>query len=1318
MCSLVNALNSDISIAVVGLGCRFPQAAGVGEFWRNLMANTDSVVPVPGDRFDVEAVHSPTPGVPGRTVSRHGGFLDDPFAFDATFFGISPAEATSVDPQHRLLLPVVWEALEDAGIIPSSLAGSRCGVFIGQATSDYAREDGTVAQSLRKVTGSHLRAMAAGRISYALDLRGPSITLDTACSSSLVAVHAARQSLLSGESDVAVAGGVNVILSPQDAIAYSQAAMLSPDGRCKFGDADANGFVRSEGVGVVVLKRLDDVRAGDRVHALLPGSAVTNDGRASGLLLQPAVAGQVEMLEAACRSAGLSPADLDYVEAHGTGTSVGDGVELRALAQTLRQSGPRSGRRTRTGSVKSNIGHTEAAAGIAGLIKSILVVRNGVIPASLHVTTPTPLLAEDDCPVELVTGNTPLDPAGERAVVGVSSFGLSGTNAHVVVAEHVPRERGAEHGATQLPPERPTHLLVLSARSHRSLREMALKYADFLGPHGPGRDLPLWDLCASAALRREQHTYRLWAVGADHQELAEALRSLADGQEDDRAGFGEAGFGSARRTAFVFPGQGSQWPGMGRALLKSSGAFREAMRRCDQAIAEETGWSVIDLLTSAHKEFPVEVEKVQPALWAMEVALAAHWKDMGVEPDLCLGHSMGEAAAACVSGGLTLREAAAVICRRSRLMRRLAGQGGMLATELSGERARRVAGSTAGAVCVAVENGPSSTVLAGESAALDAIRRHLDEEGVFSRPVQVNVASHSPAMEGIRPELLDALADLVPATPRTALYSTVRAAPVEGPDLDAAYWMDNLREPVRFHETVRQVAEQGSHVFVEVSPHPVLETSLRETLRTLGEESATVMSTRRHQDEHLLMAQALGRYFAHGGQVRWARWFRAEPPAVELPTYAWDEEHLRRDPAGREASVPGRHSEQVVLDRRAAGVRLHGLAPLPPATHLRILHDAAVSAGLGNVGTGIVVEDARVGEVFVDLTARRDETVTLRAVLGEPVRGGHPASVHALPDEAGGEAELCLTASVRTLTEDEPPLARAAMDAALAQCRTYRSEREFIGALEARGYEVDPSFRAVRHIWSRDGEAIAQLRRPDGFHQASWEICLHPLLAALPQTDPYLPVGFERVRFRAELPENFWVHARRTPGTQVGTVQADVVAVDDEGRLLAEFLGVRLRRAERPQRPSADPVRLLLGAPELAVRLVKDGSRLPRRIASSLTDALRSLTTVPRPLPAGPPLGEAATPSGREAPRRPMGGSDVLVRSAARLLGTSPERIDARRPLSAYGLDSLMATRLRVQLRKDHGLDVPVDRLLGEESAALLTEALLAQMREDPDDAA
>ncbi|WP_159030248.1 type I polyketide synthase [Streptomyces sp. CB01201] len=1313
----MNALNLDTSVAVVGLGCRFPQAADVGGFWQNLLANTDSVVPVPAARFDVEPLHSPTPGVPGRTVSRHGGFLDDPFAFDAAFFGISPAEAASMDPQHRLLLPVVWEALEDAGITASSLAGSRCGVFIGQATSDYARED-VPEPSLRETTGSHLRAMAAGRISYALDLRGPSLTVDTACSSSLVAVHAARQSLLTGESDVVIAGGVNVILSPQDAIAYSQAGMLSPEGRCKFGDAKANGFVRSEGVGVVVLKRLDDVRDGERVQALLPGSAVTNDGRASGLLLQPAVAGQVQMIEDACRSAGLSPADLDYVEAHGTGTVVGDGVELRSLAQALRRSGPGRRRRTRTGSVKSNIGHAEAAAGIAGLIKSVLVVREGVVPASLHVTTPNPLLAEADCPVELVTRNAPLVKAGERAVVGVSSFGLSGTNAHVVVAEYVPDAPGTPHGATELPPERPTHLLVLSARSERSLRGLAGAYADFLGPGGAGRGQPLWDVCASAVLRREHHPYRLWVTGADHQELTTALRALADGRETDRGGIGDAGFGPPPRTAFVFPGQGSQWAGMGRGLMETSSAFRDALRRCDAAIADESGWSVIGLLTSLHQEVPVEVEKVQPVLWAMEVALAAHWQDMGVEPDVCLGHSMGETAAAWMSGALTLRDAAAVISRRSRLMQGLAGRGAMLATELSGELARRAAESTGGAVCVAVENGPASTVLAGEVGALKSIGQLLDREGVFNRSVQVNVASHSPAMEEIRADLLDALADLVPATPHTTMYSTVRSAPVEGAELDAAYWMDNLREPVRFRQTVERVTGSGSCVFVEVSPHPVLESPLRETLIGVGSEAAVVASTRRHQDEGLSLAQSLGRYFAHGGQVRWSRWFRGETPAVVLPTYAWDDEHLRRASGGLVGSAPSRHSEQVVLDASAAGVRLHGLAPVPPAAHLRILHDAAVSAGLEDV----VVEDARIAEVFVDITARRDRTITFRAVLGEAVGEVRPASVHALPDDSHQEAEPCMTASVRSLSQDEPALLREALDAALAQCRDHHSESEFIAELASRGYEIDPLFRAVRHIWSRSGEAVARLRRPDGFHQASWEVCLHPLLAALPATDTYLPVGYDLVRFRAELPETFWVHARHVPGTQDGTVRADVVAFDDEGQLLVEFRGVRMRRVAR-QRSVADPLRLALKAPELAVRLVKDGSRLPRWIASAMNDALRSLTAADEATPmhlvapAAERYESAASRSEERVSRLPDM-SDVLVRNAARILGTSPERIDRRRPLSSYGLDSLMATRLKVQLWKEYGVDLPVDRLLGKESAAHLTAALLAQAREDPDDAA
>lgn len=433
-------------IAVVGMGCRFPQARTVDEYWNLLAGGVDAVTAVPPDRFGPEEDGDcPAP------VPPYGGFIDDLFAFDAGFFGISPREAELVDPQQRILLQVLWETLERAGIRPSSLAGSLTGVFVGQATAEYAELDADVTD-VRAMAGSRLRASTAGRLSFALDAHGPSVVVDTACSSSLVAVHLARQSLLTGESDLAVAAGVNLVLHRADAVAYAQAGMLAPDGRCKFGDTSANGFVRSDGVGVVLLKRLDDaLRDGDEVLAVLRGSAVTNDGKGSGLLLKPAVSGQVAMLRAACRSAGITPDQLDYVEAHGTGTRVGDEVELRALAEALGRAGtPR--RRLRVGSVKSNIGHTEAAAGIAGLIKTVLIARHGHVPASLHLREPHPLTTAPDARVTVVGQDTPLDPAGPHALLGVSSFGLSGTNAHAIVSSHQPAP------APSAPPRpRPSH---------------------------------------------------------------------------------------------------------------------------------------------------------------------------------------------------------------------------------------------------------------------------------------------------------------------------------------------------------------------------------------------------------------------------------------------------------------------------------------------------------------------------------------------------------------------------------------------------------------------------------------------------------------------------------------------------------------------------------------------------------------------------------------------------------------------------------------------------------------------------------------------
>jgi acyl transferase domain-containing protein len=1358
----MDAYDTGTAVAVVGMSCRFPQASRIDEFWSNLVSNTDSVTPVPRERFDVDAYYSGTPGTPGRTVSRHGGFLDDPFSFDAGFFGISPAEATALDPQHRLLLPVVWEALEDAGIVPSSLAGTRTGTFIGQATAEYAQGVSLAEHKLSEATGSHLRAMGPGRISFALDLRGPSVCVDTACSSSLVAVHMARQSLLHEESGLAIAGGVNVILSPQDAIAYSQAGMLAPDGRCKFGSASADGFVRSEGVGVVVLKRYEDaVRDGDPVWGVLVGSAVTNDGRGSGLLLQPAVTGQSDMLATAWQDAGVGPADLDYVEAHGTGTPVGDEVELLALSRAVE--GHRApGRALRTGSVKSNIGHAEAAAGIAGLIKTLLIAHHGIVPASLHRGTPQSLLAQDGALLEVVARNEELrkedDPgSGGRksrpAFLGVSSFGLSGTNAHVVVAQHPRTPEGPSHRARELPPERPAHLLVLSARSERSLERLALRYADYLGPEGEGRGLPLWDVCAAAALKREAHPYRLWAIGDGHEELSEALRALAQGTPTGDGGFGEGVFGTARRNVFVFPGQGSQWLGMGRSLLASSCAFQRRMRECDAAVREELGWSVTDVLTAEAEAFPERVEVVQPVLWATQVSFAAHLRDMGVGLDGCVGHSMGEVAAAVVSGALSLRAGAAVVCRRSGLMRRVAGQGGMLAAELTGPQAREAARREEGRVCLAAENAPTSVLLAGETDALERTARRLDAEGVFNRFVRVGVASHSPAMDQLTDDLLEELADVRPAFARTPVYSTVRSELLEGPEMDAAYWMANLREPVKFHDTVRMIAKEQDAVFLEVSPHPVLRTALEDTLRDAGARSTVVTTGRRHSDEGRELAKAVGRVFADGGHIDWARWFRGDAPLVPLPAYQWEEEHLRRATRFRSTpAVPVRRLRTFRHQEVVAGVSVHGLSPVPPAVHLAVLHEAAAQQGDGKP---FVIKDARVGDAFT--AAPESEDLTLEVTLEESPYGGCAAYVHALASTGEPTLALSLSATVQPVLDETPVDFHGRIDAALARCHEYLSLEAFLESSARRGYDIHPPLQAIRKLWRRDGEVVAHLELPDIPEEVAWEACLLPMLAAIPSsaspTASYRPVTFGHVRFHGGLPSDFWVRATFAEGgaqdAAAGCVdgdlaRADVCAVRSDGSVIAEFGDLTLKRFDHASAPvrAQVPVRTEPRAPQLAAKLVNAALQAPWSILGALGDALASLdssahsATDSRAVAAAPytvcgAAGATHIPVRQDPPPRPASaralgreeravereegavepeerpsGPHPLIQHAARLLAMPPERIDVRRPLRDYGLDSLTATRLRRELQERHGATISLNRLLGGESSERLITVL------------
>lgn len=891
-------------VAIVGIGCRFPgEVVDPASFWKVLSEGQDAIGEIPQSRIDLAHYFDPRASTPGRIMTRWGGFLNGIEDFDAGFFGMSPREAERLDPQQRLLLETAWEALEDAGIDTEALNGSATGVFVGQWLSDFegrlfADPEGV---DFFMTTGSG-RYASSGRLSYLLGLRGPSLTLDTACSSSLAAVHLAVRSIRSGESDLAIAGGANVILQPHISIAYSQSRMMAPDGRCKFGDAKGDGYVRSEGAGLVVLKSLARALAdGDRIYALIEGSAVNNDGRASGSMGTPSQVGQEELLRTAYRDAGRSPGEVSYIEAHGTGTRAGDPVELGALGAVLAE-GRAAGLRARVGSVKTNLGHTEGAAGVAGLIKVALSLHHGSIPASLHCNQLNPTVPWDRLPLEMArtSGAWPSGSAGRLA--GVSAFGIAGTNAHVVLA--AAPEAQARSVDT---PRRVGSLLVLSAKDDGALRSLASKYADLLSS-----GVALADVCWSAAKRRTALERRAAFAEVDAATMADALRRYANGEA--AAAEGRAYGGEQRpKIAFICPGQGAQWQGMARELLATEPVFRATLEQCDAAARLYADWSIVEQLAAEPGDANHQLDRIdviQPMLVALAIAYAAMWRALGVKPDAVVGHSMGEVAAACVAGVLSLEQAMRIICLRSTLMRKASGRGAMALVDLSMADAQARLGGREQDVSVAVSNSPRSCVISGRPDAVKAVMDELERESVFCRLVKVDVASHSPQMEPIAQELALQLDGLSPSAAHCPLYSTVRARRVEGGEMSAAYWADNLRRPVLFSHAVEQMLDDGITVFVELGPHPVLLPSLQQTAHAAARDIATVACGHREESACRSVQVALGAIWAHGGEVDW----RASQPApgswVDLPSYPWQRERhwaeAAEAPAIRAAGAQGR----------------------------------------------------------------------------------------------------------------------------------------------------------------------------------------------------------------------------------------------------------------------------------------------------------------------------------------------------------------------------------------------------------------------------
>ena len=776
-------------VAVVGVGCRFPGGVvGPEDYWAFLANGGDAIGEVPLDRWDADAFYDPDPFAPGRMASKWGGFLPDVAGFDADFFGISPREAETMDPQQRVLLEVAWEALEHAGIAPDSVGGTRAGVMMGVYYNEYQSASAANPDSIDAYCATgNAHSVTVGRIAYLLGLRGPAVAVDTACSSSLVSVHLACQSLRLRESDLALAGGVNLILRPETQLALSKWGMLSPRGRCHAFDAGADGFVRGEGAGVVVLKRLTEaVRDGDRVLAVVRGSALNQDGRSNGLTAPNAPA-QRDVITRALRAADVSPGSVNLVETHGTGTALGDPIEFDALAAVY----GRGDAPCALGAVKTNIGHLEAAAGIAGFIKSVLALQRGQIPPNLNFTQWNPAIDASPTRLFVPTDIAPWpDSEGPRRA-GVSSFGLGGTNAHVVL------EQGPDPDPVARGPEPAVSTLVVSGKTPGRVASMASVLADWIA--GDGAGVPVADVAHTLNHHRARHAKFATVCARDRSQAVAGLRALAGGYPAPGVvGPHEGSCGSG--TVFVYSGQGSQWPGMGRQLLADEPAFAAAVAELEPVFVEQVGFSLRQVLTAG--EPVVGIDRIQPVLVGVQLVLTELWRSYGVQPDAVIGHSMGEVTASVVAGALSPADGLRVIATRSRLMARLSGQGAMGLLELDAAAAEALVADYPD-VTLAVYASPHQTVIAGPPEQVDAVIAVVDAQGRLARRIEVDVASHHPTIDPILPELRTALAGLTPQRPSIPVIATTHDETVSGGTaFDAEYWAANLRNPVRFSQAV------------------------------------------------------------------------------------------------------------------------------------------------------------------------------------------------------------------------------------------------------------------------------------------------------------------------------------------------------------------------------------------------------------------------------------------------------------------------------------------------------------------------------------
>lgn len=1168
-------MSSVESIAIAGIGCRFPGGADDADsFWRLMLEGVDAITEIPADRWSIDKFYDPQPGREGKCISRWGGFVHDPAAFDPEFFGISPREAGTIDPQHKMLLLTAAEALADARQAASPARETReIGVFVGISTHDYSQlqsSPGELDHLDAWSLNSTAATLAANRVSFAFDLSGPSLAVDTACSSSLFAVHLACEAIRRGECRGALAGGANALFHPAGFISFSRAGMLSPTGRCRAFDKSADGFVRSEGAGMIFLLPTSVAReAGLRIYAEILGTAANQDGRKPSMTA-PASALQASLIEAACRRADIKPSAVQYVEAHGTGTQAGDPSEVSAIARTV---GADRSTPCLLGSVKTNIGHLEAAAGIAGIIKAALCLHHGKVPPNLHFQEANPALDLESGKLRVVTQLEEFDRTHGRIIAGVNSFGFGGANAHAILGE-----------AKQSPDDRATdadercRLLVISAKNPEALGELAGSYRAALAQEGARAD----DICLTAGLTQSFLPHRL-AICAKPLEFDGQLAAAIEGGSPPGSSRGRA----AERAAppvFVFCGQGSQWAGMGSELLREEPVFAAKLREIDRLIRRNVGWSLIDELARDESSSRLNnTEVAQPAIFAIQMALTALWDHWGIWPSAVVGHSVGEAAAACVGGALTLEEATRVICHRAKSMAACRGLGTMISVASPVTDLQSLISGRAGRVSIGAINSPRSAVLSGRIEDIAQLEEELTAQGTPFRKVRVEYAFHSALMDPARAPLAKALARIRTQPPHLPLFSTVTARESREGDWTADYWWRNIRQPVLFAETIARMLDLGHRTFLEVGPHPVLGGSLLECLHSANASSETRVfsSLKRQKPERETILSSLGALVVGGQQ---ANWENLHPAArrTNLPRHPWKLENTWNEAPASRATRFG-NPEHPLLGRRAPEAESVWTSKIQISTQPWLadhsVHTTPVFPASAYLETALAAAKEKSGTFPLCATDLDFIKALTLANEGSPVRlrfslnlDGRCFEISSSSYDEEGPRSLHVRGQLAGNSGITPP-PPTDLEALGSRMSGHCEGAVLRANLARRGLNLGPAFTGHVSVAWCEGEALGHIQLPEMltpqegtflFHPAFLDACFGILFCSFPgwnapsSTRLFLPVRFDSVRLHACPGRDVWVHSRAVAADS-HLLSGDLIIMDESGACLMEIRGFHAR---------------------------------------------------------------------------------------------------------------------------------------------------------------